>query len=923
MGHVMKQHNGLVVPQDRETPMQVGRHAGFAWRYAYHRSADTRKANDPGQDYLTFRYSDRAFVFALCDGVGQSFFGDLASRFLGDALMDWLWNHLPPELNPEPAVESLNQRLGAITGDGSRLVRSQRLPTGIPKMLYEVLEQKRSIGSESTFACGRIDLPGGDYPDGRMVLAWMGDSRIRMWGPGGERTAEFGDTFKTEQRWSTRVGPVRGKPNMYMATLRKDGQYNTSQLAVYSDGLASLDPFPRTPSTDDMESLIARAVQSPTSDDISFLEIGIQEASPMANEKKAAMPAPEILSTRVLDRTINASWQAIGGANHYQVELDNGKTASWDVRTTVWSSPPLEPSSYRLRVRGVGDEPGEWSKETTIVVPDPQPSAPNQVATSPLPVATGTPNPAAATATAATVAPTTGPGTATTAMPATPPASQAPLAVPRAVPPQAAPPVAPSATVAAAPKGGLPIAAIIGGVVLLLIVLAVVAFLVLGNSSGGSGKNPSQQAATTTPLLAAVGAAAVPPTSQSAGDAATPVPSLTPAAPTYTPTQQPAGSTGSTGAANGGGAAAGGVDVATIPTPQIVQASPPAAQSSLQGLATLAGFPASITSLAFSPDATLMAVGSGDGKVRVFRHDGNNWSLVLTRGNSEAAIQAVAFSPDGAAIAAGSGDGRVILWVAPGQQGEGGGLIRQLEGHNDAVNAISYSPDGSVLATGSSDKTVRVWNLSTGNLALPNPLEAQSAVRAVAFSSDGKLIAAGSDGGTIRTWDAGSGAAIRTIDNNAGAIRSVAFKPNSHILVVAAANSTVTMWSADSGASAGILSGHKGPVNSVAFSPDGQLLASGSDDNQVVIWRVSTLDKLLTLPNHIARVTGVAFGPQGKVLATASEDGTVSLWGTANDTAISSGLLGATSGQGSSGAMPASTRSEPKPTPTSTPGIAP
>src|SRR5436305_10544756 len=97
----MKERNGLILPQDRETPVQVGRRGGFAWRCAYSRAAETRKAGDLGQDFLAFLYDDSTFAFAVCDGVGQSFFGELASSFLGNALINWLWQDLPGTMDVE------------------------------------------------------------------------------------------------------------------------------------------------------------------------------------------------------------------------------------------------------------------------------------------------------------------------------------------------------------------------------------------------------------------------------------------------------------------------------------------------------------------------------------------------------------------------------------------------------------------------------------------------------------------------------------------------------------------------------------------------------------------------------------------------------------------------------------------------------
>jgi hypothetical protein len=289
------QHDGLQVAQDRETPVQVKRHAAFSWRYAYARAADTRKVGDSGQDYLTFRYNDDAFAFALCDGVSQSFFGDLAARFLGDALMDWLWQDLPnfpQEMNEQNIRTALTNNLNALAARSQPLVKNHPLPEGIPQMLRDVLEQKRAIGSETTFTCGRIDMPVADRPSGRVILTWMGDSRLRLWGQNRERTSELGDTFITEQRWSTHRGPVRGEPHVVVMPLENGAGRQLSKLMVYSDGLSSIDKYGESPSNKELNRIINAAAETAISDDISFLEIWLENKLSPVKDDHAAKPIP-------------------------------------------------------------------------------------------------------------------------------------------------------------------------------------------------------------------------------------------------------------------------------------------------------------------------------------------------------------------------------------------------------------------------------------------------------------------------------------------------------------------------------------------------------------------------------------------------------------------------------------------------------
>jgi hypothetical protein len=260
----------LRVPQERETSTTEVQRERFVYRYAYGRSADSKQANLPGQDYIAVREDGRRLAFALCDGVSQSFFGDVAARVLGDALVDWLWERLAGgaagALDAAALQTGLLARLRDLVAVVSAQVASLALPETLPPVVRDVLEQKRRLGSETTCAAGALDTTtaGG----GHLALAWLGDSRLRLWGPTGETTASLGGAFLTGERWSSRRGPV-GDLHVAVRPLAE-----VTSLAGYSDGLATLDQHASLAFDNAaLDALIAAASASPASDDVSFLHI--------------------------------------------------------------------------------------------------------------------------------------------------------------------------------------------------------------------------------------------------------------------------------------------------------------------------------------------------------------------------------------------------------------------------------------------------------------------------------------------------------------------------------------------------------------------------------------------------------------------------------------------------------------------------
>ena len=177
-----------------------------------------------------------------------------------------------------------------------------------------------------------------------------------------------------------------------------------------------------------------------------------------------------------------------------------------------------------------------------------------------------------------------------------------------------------------------------------------------------------------------------------------------------------------------------------VPTGQSHQQQP---ELVVQPLRTLEGHTSWIRCIVFSPDGKLLASGSSDGSVKLWRV--NTGECLQTFQAHSSLVLAVAFSPDGQTLATGGGDGTIKLWEMVGARNqEPKGLdspqpsdltqnsprfehsgsrtkfktqnfpslsaLITLQGHHKWVRFLAYSPTGDLLASCSQDGSVKLWD---------------------------------------------------------------------------------------------------------------------------------------------------------------------------------------------------------------------
>jgi WD40 repeat protein len=298
-----------------------------------------------------------------------------------------------------------------------------------------------------------------------------------------------------------------------------------------------------------------------------------------------------------------------------------------------------------------------------------------------------------------------------------------------------------------------------------------------------------------------------------------------------------------------------------------------------------------ITSLVFSPDNRMLAVGSNSVQLWNVQDPGNPSGPVVLNAAGQW-VTDLAFSQDGSLLV-GAYEDSITVWDV--QVGEA--LDRRCEVPADTIirtMSLGRYENLDLVAIGDIQGVTHFCYLADAAEAeLPHPLiTGQDQITALAFSqSDTTLLVSGSDDGSLILWDVRTGEAVVELlaAGENGSVTGIASDADSQLLAARTMDNTIFLWDmSDPGAPEFLGSAIASPdsINDdrekVALSSQ-HLLATGGGSDGIMIWDASNPARpvpLITLAsqNEEQDSEPVAFSQNGGLLATGYTNGTVILW---------------------------------------------
>jgi WD40 repeat protein len=178
------------------------------------------------------------------------------------------------------------------------------------------------------------------------------------------------------------------------------------------------------------------------------------------------------------------------------------------------------------------------------------------------------------------------------------------------------------------------------------------------------------------------------------------------------------------------------------------------------------------SSLVWSPDGKTLAVASSVGVWLYNDTDLTSEPRLLTE---NVQTSSAAFSPDGTLLAVGTWDSTVQVWdVQTGQQLH---LFQPVEPQFSLAGEVAFSPDGTVIAAGHGDGRIRLWDVTTGEIRAT--LDQTCNMISLAYRPDGAVLASASfDNNRIWLWDTASGENLDILENDYFGVTTLPYSPD-------------------------------------------------------------------------------------------------------------------------------------------------
>jgi len=275
-----------------------------------------------------------------------------------------------------------------------------------------------------------------------------------------------------------------------------------------------------------------------------------------------------------------------------------------------------------------------------------------------------------------------------------------------------------------------------------------------------------------------------------------------------------------------------------------------------------------VTALALSPDSEMIACGTDDGGIKVFKKSGG---IAMAVKEHKEAVRSLVFSDTDNILYSGGADENIMVWEIEAR----GKAPRKVRGFFRTVDALAFEHNARRLAAADAKK---VHITDDRGHSICELKSSAFGIHDVVFLENGRSLAAGSDNKTIEIWDIGKREIKHQLERHVGPVSCLCVSADGKTLVSGGTDKLLITWKIDTGKMIRVLHGHRNPVTDVVFLPDGKRIISSDSGGWLIVRDCETGKILLRTRGHEKSIESIALANGQNLLYAASTDGSVSIW---------------------------------------------
>ncbi|PHH90371.1 hypothetical protein CDD83_3857 [Cordyceps sp. RAO-2017] len=250
-------------------------------------------------------------------------------------------------------------------------------------------------------------------------------------------------------------------------------------------------------------------------------------------------------------------------------------------------------------------------------------------------------------------------------------------------------------------------------------------------------------------------------------------------------------------------------------------------------------------------------------------------ACMFTFHNTLGSVSSMDFSDDGKLVAVGTTESYIRVWSLDGKE------LPSINSHEKDVKFNSRKLIG---------HSGPVYDVSFADSVSgpPQKLFGEEGKNMPAIDGRSKLLLSCAADGHVRLWSLEAWTCLCLYKSHDGPVFRTLWGPHGHYFLSAGYDKVARVWMQDHASPQRLLVGHDTPISSIAWHPNGMYVFSASDetDKSIRMWSVVTGQCVRVFSGHTDYISALECAPNGTILASADCAGNIFFWDISKGTRI-------------------------------------